>query len=169
MINHRKKAHKSFKQCKNLLDCPFKENCLFNHNPVDENKFICFVCGDEYHELSELMVHRKIIHGTNKCQKFLKMTCNFTAEKCWYAHEDINTRNMKDPIDTVEESEETSENEPVKDSEETHENELVFQDVPVNLVPPSGQQIINQATWIKITSMMTELKQMMSQISQFQC
>ena len=109
------------------------------------------------------------------------MTCNFTAEKCWYAHEDINTRNMKDPIDTVEESEETSENEPVKDSEETHENEPVkeseetsenepvFQDVPVNLVPPSGQQIINQATWIKITSMMTELKQMMSQISQFQC
>ena len=156
MSDHKKKYHKSFKPCKNLPDCSFKENCLFNHNEIDQNNFLCYVCGDEFNKLSELMVHRKTHHSTNKCQKFLKDICNFTSEKCWYSHE-TKSDDDKEPGETI-----------TKEQTILPENMSVFRVAPDNLAPPSNQTQLSQATWIKLTSMMTDLKQMMEKLEQFQ-
>ena len=148
--------HTSFKPCKNLPDSSFKEHCLFNHNETNQNNFLCYVCGDEFTELNELMVHRKTLHSTNKCQKFLKNICKFTNEKCWYSHETKHD-DKKEPDETT-----------IKEPTIHSENMSDFCVAPDNLAPPSNKTQLSQATWIKMTSMMTELKQMMERLEQFQ-
>ena len=144
MLKHRKITHKTFKPCKNFPDCDFNENCLFNHNMIDEGKFICYVCGNQYNELSD----RKTIHGTNKCQKFLK-------NKCWYSHgnEEVSNKVVDETII------------PEKEPEHSPKSASVFRHAPENLAPPSDSQTVSQAMWIKIT----DLKQMMEEIKEFQC
>ena len=59
MMDHRRKSHKTFKPCKNIPDCNFQDQCLFNHKPINSNTFLCYECGEELRTLSDLMFHRK--------------------------------------------------------------------------------------------------------------
>ena len=82
---HRKQLHKSFKPCRNLPDCQYAENCIFNHEEVKNKLYLCYECGVESKTLGELMNHRKNNHTMNTCTKFQENMCKFTSESCWYS------------------------------------------------------------------------------------
>ena len=157
MINHRKTSHKTFKPCRNLLNCQYQDKCLYNHNKVDENTLICYACGEQFKTFNDLMVHRKKTHDPIQCLKFSKNACNFADDKCWYMHK--NGGNVENLIEMKE---------PDQFSKQPAAKLPVFRDPPVNLAPPSTQATPTQATWAKMMSMMADLKQMMEKIKQFQ-
>ena len=148
IVIHKRNDHRSFKPCKNLPNCPYGTDCMFNHNPKS-NKFICYECGEEFEVLRDLMVHRKKKHTMNTCEKFLKNECKRTQETCWYNHEN------KEP--TINESSEDDK----KKSQETFQPP-VFWERPANLAPPAN--LPDHATWLKMITMMTELNKMMSEL-----
>ena len=88
MMTHRRKAHRTYKPCKNLPHCDYEENCLFNHELIDEKTFLCYECGQKLNTLSALMGHRKQAHRMINCKKCLKNSCSFSSDKCWYTHKD---------------------------------------------------------------------------------
>ena len=170
MVEHRQKAHKTFKPCRNLPNCQYND-CLFNHEPIDDKTHQCFECGEKFETFSNLMFHRKNKHSMNKCLKFLKNNCMFNDNSCWYDHATAQNKTheyfakMKSP-DKGENVNERSERIPV------------FWDPRVNMDPPSGPPMgpppgpkgtpldplsgpPSQATWLRMISMVKELNMMM--------
>ena len=92
---HRRKSHKTFKPFRNLPNCPYESNCLFNHNTIDTNMFLCYECGLAFNIFSDLMFHRKTKHTMNKCSKFSENDCKFTGESCWYNHSEVSSDKFK--------------------------------------------------------------------------
>ena len=86
LSKHRTSNHKTFKPCKNLPNCQYKDDCLFNHKMLNIDTFICYECGYETKNLNHLMEHRKANHKINTCRKFLQNKCIFNASSCWYNH-----------------------------------------------------------------------------------
>ena len=161
LVIHKKKYHKSFKPCTNLPNCPYENDCMFNHY-INSSKFTCYECGEEYDHMRDLMVHRKKHHKMNTCSKFIRNECMFTREACWYDHTDQNK------FENVSPNMEHPEANKRPQSEEASQPP-VFWERPANLIPPSINP--SQATWVKMMSMMTDLNQMMTQIknqNQFQ-
>ena len=159
MMNHRKKTHRTFKPCRNLPNCSFQENCLFNHNQIDSNKFQCYKCGEELKTLSDLMFHRKNNHSMNKCLKFLNNECIFNSSSCWYNHHDNSNQNHN--VNPSEMSyPETGEN----ISNQAGTQPPVFWDPPANLAPPAI--LPTQATWVKMMSKMNDLNKMMQEMKE---
>ena len=101
------------------------------------------------------MPHRKANHRMNTCNKFINGECKFTESSCWYNHEGeynaeeghMNTKSQKN----MEKSNKISQ-------------PSGFWDPPANLAPPSI--LPSQAAWIKMTTMMKELNQMMMNMKQ---
>ena len=60
-----------------------------------ENHKRCYVCDLEVNDIMELMSHRKEHHPPNKKCRNLG-TCRF-GERCWYAHEETETDEEKEP------------------------------------------------------------------------
>ena len=55
----------------------------------------CYTCRDEFRSYHELMNHRKEEHPSHKkCRYYLKGECNFSAEDCWYLHENEDKGNI---------------------------------------------------------------------------
>ena len=140
------RTHRTFKQCKNLPNCQYANECIFNHEKIENDKLICYECGETFDTLRELMPHRKANHKMNDCSKFNKNECKFNDSSCWYIH---NNKNITESKSHVKEDKTAKSNEPSG-----------FWDPPANLAPPSS--ILSQAAWIKMTTMMKELNQMMT-------
>ena len=83
------------------------------------------------------------------CEKLLRNECKRTQDTCWYNHDDKETAVNK-------QSEEDK-----KISLETYQPP-VFWERPANLAPPAT--LPDQATWLKMITMMTELNKMMSEM-----
>ena len=88
LATHRINEHKSYKPCKFMNKCRFKDNCPFSHTPIPEGKERCFQCGEEFSEKSHLMKHIKETHreAAKQCHDF--PNCS-RGENCWYKHEDF--------------------------------------------------------------------------------
>ena len=182
MVNHRRQHHRSFKPCKNLPNCDYQETCLFNHDIIGEDTFICYECGEKFTTLSDLMCHRKQMHKMINCKKFLKNNCSFTNDKCWYTHklndssnETENLVEMDEPKNDEQKNDEQKNDEQKNDNQKNDEqtNEAgqevpVFWEAKSNLAPPSNPASFSQATWIKMMTMMTDLKEMMKEIKRSQ-
>ena len=144
-------THKTFKPCKNLPNCQYKNDCIFNHEKIENNNVICYECGQTFNTLKEVMPHRKANHKMNKCSKFMKNECKFNDSNCWYRH-DAKQKSEKNKMEIQS---------PVKADKATKATEPSgFWEPPANLAPPSI--IPSQAAWMKMTAMMKELNQMMS-------
>ena len=93
LLDHKKSEHKTYQPCRNLQNCPWGEDCLYNHNPVKENVFLCYQCGDEFETRHKMMIHRKTTHEGKVCRDFLKGNCRFTP--CWYPHVENNQQGFQ--------------------------------------------------------------------------
>ena len=179
MMKHRQTVHKTFKPCRNLPNCQFND-CVFNHNPIDDNTHICYECGEKFNIFSSLMFHRKNNHSMENCLKFSQNNCKFNDKSCWYNHGYLknttneNVQGMKSP-------------EKMNNSRNQTTHGSVFHKTPANLVPPSstpmgppmghqpgpplGSKVApqtgpqagqpSQATWLRMVTMMKELNMMM--------
>ena len=157
---HRKQKHKTFKPCRNLPDCPYENNCIFNHQEVNKNMFLCYECGFEYKSLSDLMFHRKTHHNVNECIKFNENKCKFTDESCWYTHNE--QQNIMNKDNKQQDTHKQGFWDPPSSSDPPTVQPSVFQVPPANLAPPSPQP--TQATWLKMVAMMNNLNMMMKEM-----
>ena len=94
MTKHRKETHYTFKPCKNLNVCVFKEECIFNHDPILEGLHRCFQCGNDFQTKNEMMIHRKNTHeGVKTCKNFVNNKCRRDWE-CWWKHDNQSKQNL---------------------------------------------------------------------------
>ena len=156
-LQEHKQRHKTFKPCRNIPDCEFGMNCLYNHNTYDKNKSLCYECGNEFNTFNELMFHRKSKHTMRACENFMQNRCRFSSERCWFNHNDSSANIDKNQ---TEQHEKISCPQPSKKSLISEPS--VFQNIPVNLAPPSTAP--TEATWRKMITMMEYLNHMMQTI-----
>ena len=88
VARHRKDVHPSFKPCRNMNQCQFQSECFFSHEPIPEGEFRCYMCGDNFKTMSEMMIHRKNNHSEDlkPCKKFITNQCR-NGSHCWWPHE----------------------------------------------------------------------------------
>ena len=84
---------------------------------VDDPKFRCYVCGNEFGNKNSFMKHKREFHETNvkKCEKFSNDDCSRSDVECWYRHikstEYIpNSQPQKSPVKQQQVFQEVSEN-----------------------------------------------------------
>ena len=41
-----RRTHRTFKECKNLPNCQYANECIFYHEKIENNKLICYECGE---------------------------------------------------------------------------------------------------------------------------
>ena len=81
----------------NCMECDYQGNTEYQlkkhqqlkHEPV--TKTLCRICGEEFGEKWNLMVHRKQIHLTSvaQCKRNLEGKCYFSSTFCWWNHDNI--------------------------------------------------------------------------------
>ena len=107
--DHIKRFHQDSEEEFNCNDCDYQGNTkiglethlkLKEHTPskiqevpAPENGFICRECGQTFLLKKDLMTHRKTNHEerVNICRYFIKKTCVYDSEMCWYRHEEKET------------------------------------------------------------------------------
>ena len=162
LLEHRQSMHKTFKPCKNMLDCKFQNDCFFNHSKIDSNSFICYECGKLFPAVSDLMNHRKNTHEKRMCKRFLEDTCNFANDKCWYSHKG-KEENFDIEMKSDVEIKSNIENKSDIEMKSPKTSQLVFQNSQETLAPPGQNQ--NQPTmamWLQMKMMMEECTKMMA-------
>ena len=80
------KSHLKFIPCKNALNCQYRENCFYSHEPRKDNEYPCYECGNKFESVRTLMGHRKTQHKSQVCKKFLENKCIFNEDGCWFSH-----------------------------------------------------------------------------------
>ena len=155
--------HKSYKPCRNLPDCKFGNDCIFNHNEISKDMFLCYECGNESTTLSDLMLHRKNKHTVSNCLKYLSKRCRFNNDSCWFNHPNESSEKTDVTKNTWEPCQSPSYSPPSRAYQSSTQSS-VFWEAPTNLAPPSLQP--SQATWLQMLDMMENLKHMMEQMKQ---
>ena len=129
LMYHRKSQHPgAVAQCRNYatVGCDFSaDKCWWNHDKkeeIDKTQINCFVCGDMFKSIKDLMVHKKTNHKSivKACNDFQQNKCRFKSESCWFIHEQ-----------TIKNPEKVS-----KNSTGKPEKQLVFQNNYQNSNPP---------------------------------
>ena len=140
LMVHRKTSHiGSVAMCRNFKDgsCNYTDDaCWWNHEDKVNHKgnIQCFLCGKTFERKSEMMSHRKINHSDilQQCNQFLKGSCRFQNQYCWFKHSL--------------ESKENDKSDGVIEEEKEIETPSVFQKVVKNPKPPSGLEKSNEKT-----------------------
>ena len=112
---------------------------------------MCFQCGKDFTDKSEMMRHIKSDHKTSICRKFLANECDRedgTEDECWFRHV---TNAAKLPVHKTK----SYHNQNLKISQDFHK-------IPVNLVPPTP--VLNQESLEKSIEekVLRSVSQMMS-------
>ena len=146
---HKKRTHKSFKPCRNLPNCRYGSDCIFNHGIVNNDMYLCYECGEETKTLDDLMLHRKKKHVVNDCLKHLTNSCPYGIQKCWFIHKEqiLHDKPSNLQVGVV-----------------TNPQLSVFRDSPANLAPPAAP--LTQATWVKMVQMLNDLNRMMQEMKE---
>ena len=91
LLTHKSDTHKTFKPCRDPVNCVYQSGCYFSHVPVTTGKIRCFQCGEEFENKNTLMIHRKIHGRVRLCTKLTDSQCD-RGESCWWSH------NMNDQV-----------------------------------------------------------------------
>ena len=107
LMTHRKQSHtKTIKMCRYYAqgNCAFDAQiCWYSHDQSDKSttpqtlkEFKCSFCGKIFKSKSAFMEHRKNEHKTSisECRNDKNGWCQFSAEKCWYKHEELSFDNQ---------------------------------------------------------------------------
>ena len=122
---HIQMAHTKHKPCQKfqLNKCEWDGDCIYKHVLLKENEVACFTCGQTYVSKTTLMRHIKGEHGNVVCRKFEKNQCRFNSTSCLFNHP------KEDTINKCNE----------KQRDVRNNTDQVFQNAPVNHVPPDGK------------------------------
>ena len=153
LTKHIRDEHKTYKQCKNLKTCTYTPKCRYNHKEYPPGTQICFECGKTFKTVHDLMRHRKSAHKVQLCKEFLKGSCGYSQQDCYYTHAN---QACPEPAQIVENN--SAQNEPQPQG---------FWKAPSNLAPPSSStqassQGPTQAEWIVMKQTLSHLNQMMA-------
>ena len=103
-LNH--EQNKSREEEFNCMKCAYQGNSHFQlqkhinlKHTNDENAVVtaehikCRICGEDFEEKANLMIHRKIKHKNfvARCKNYEERNCSYTSESCWWIHETKNS------------------------------------------------------------------------------
>ena len=100
MIKHRRETHPSQIICKNFPECVWKDECLYRNithtegeSVPAENIYICKTCHNNFSNMNEMMIHRKIEHinEVKDCKDIDTNKCRKGPLHCWYRHDRFKT------------------------------------------------------------------------------
>ena len=120
LMHHRKKEHPAaVAYCSNKLNgqCSRSDDmCWWSHVVKTGESKTCYICGKDFKNKNEMMIHRKKEHASivKDCEEFIKNQCRYQEDFCWYKHA---TKETDDEIMEI-------------------ESNQVFQKVSENLKPP---------------------------------
>ena len=86
LSTHKADIHRTYKPCRDPINCVYQAGCYFSHVPVTTGKFRCFQCGDEFETKSTMMMHRRIHGGVKQCKNQSINQCS-RGNSCWWNHE----------------------------------------------------------------------------------
>ena len=98
LMDHRKEKHSEIiKKCRYFVqgNCSFQDSvCWYRHGDQEEHipetrTFECSLCEEIFQTIALLMAHKRENHAQRsefKCRDFVKGTCRFNADICWYSH-----------------------------------------------------------------------------------
>ena len=86
LSTHRADVHRTFKPCRDTINCQYQTGCYFSHVPVTMGKVRCYQCGDEFDTKNTMMIHRKIHGEVKECMRLINNQCE-RRENCWWSHE----------------------------------------------------------------------------------
>lgn len=69
LTKHRQNEHKTYQPCRNVNNCEYGIVCHYSYQPIPDNRYKCFQCGQEFISWKFMMEHRKNTHVDffNKC------------------------------------------------------------------------------------------------------
>ena len=153
LTKHIRENHKSYKPCRNIETCVYKNRCRWNHKVYPEGNQVCFECGNDYKTMHELMRHRKASHKVPMCKDNMRNDCGYSSEDCYYTHS-VQTLLKRSPARKAHEP------------NQTKPQAQGFWDPPSNLAPPSQgpgvDQGPTQSEWIQMKNMLIHLNQLMT-------
>ena len=85
LATHRSDVHRTFKPCRDIINCQYQTGCFFSHIPVPLGKVRCYQCGEEFNSTNTMMIHRKIHGEVQECRKMINNQCD-RGEHCWWKH-----------------------------------------------------------------------------------
>ena len=85
LSTHKTDVHRTYKPCRDMVNCVFQSGCYFSHVPVTLGKVRCFQCGEEFNTKNTMMIHRKIHGEVKDCIDLIKNQCS-RGESCWWNH-----------------------------------------------------------------------------------
>jgi hypothetical protein len=86
LTTHKADVHRTYKPCRDPINCVYQAGCYFSHVPVPIGKVRCFQCGEEFATKNTMMIHRKIHGEVKACQKQISSQYN-RGDSCWFDHE----------------------------------------------------------------------------------
>ena len=155
LIKHKNIKHKTYKTCDYFKEDKCKRNpCRFSHKIIKEGNCVCFHCGKEISEKSDMYTHRKNDHKSEICKNFLKNNCDREEDECWFRHvkhvENVTVR--KQQVQNI------SENSPTENT-----SPQGFWKSPRNPVPPAIDmemllKSIDQRVQLTMEKLLKEIK-----------
>ena len=85
LSTHKIDVHRTYKPCRNMVNCVFQSGCYFSHVPVSLGKVRCYQCGEEFTSKNIMMIHRKVHGEVKDCIDLIKNHCS-RGESCWWNH-----------------------------------------------------------------------------------
>ena len=86
LSTHRTDVHRTFKPCRDPVNCQYQTGCYFSHIPVNMGKVRCYQCGEDFDTKNTMMIHRKIHGEVKQCRRMMTNQCD-RRENCWWSHE----------------------------------------------------------------------------------
>ena len=97
LSTHKSDVHRTYKPCRDPINCVYQAGCYFSHVPLTMGKVRCFQCGEEFSTKNTMMTHRKIHGEVKKCQKQISGQCD-RGNSCWYDHEEQVFQQVKENL-----------------------------------------------------------------------
>ena len=118
LLIHKADTHRSYKPCRDPINCVYQTGCYFSHVPVTDGRVRCYHCGDEFDTLHAMMIHRKTHSSIKECKNNLAGNC-VRGDNCWWKHETKEKdfrqvkENLPPPIESMQQtSQKTMQNTP---------------------------------------------------------
>ena len=87
LVAHKNNRHKTYKICDFFIKGNCKRSpCRYSHKKIKEGYCVCYECGKDFNDTSDMYNHRKREQKKELCKKFLNNECDRDEADCWFSH-----------------------------------------------------------------------------------